>query len=485
VTEEEVRIVLEELVSLPRETEWVEFKKDYVKPEEIGQYISALSNSAGLHKKNAGYLVWGIENNTHRVVGTTFKPHERKVKGQELESWLAHHLSPRINFKIHEFQHGGCGVVIFEIQPCRHTPVRFRETEFIRIGSYKKKLREYPEKERALWALLSKTPFEQGVAVAGVTPDQVLALIDYPGYFELMNQSLPADKSGILDRLRAEKIILRKGEGRYDISNLGGILFAKKLSEFDTLARKAVRVVIYKGDNRIETLKETVGRKGYATGFEGLISYINDQLPSNEQIVRALRREVKMYPEIAVRELVANAIIHQDFSMAGDSPLVEIFSDRIEITNSGKPLIDTMRFIDEPPQSRNEALAAFMRRLNICEERGSGIDKVIFHVEVFQLPAPEFLVTENHTKAVLFAHKKLSQMTRNDRIRACYQHACLRCVSNEQLTNASLRKRFSIEDKNYATASRIIAETLKKKLIKPHDPSSKSRKHAKYVPYWA
>ena len=257
------------------------------------------------------------------------------------------------------------------------------------------------------------------------------------------------------------------------------------MADFDSLSRKAVRVIIYKGKNRVETIKEQVGSKGYATGFSGLIEYINDQLPHNEQIGKAFRKKVRMYPEIAVRELVANTIIHQDFNMLGDSPMVEIFSDRVEITNSGIPLIDTLRFIDEPPQSRNEALASFMRRMNICEERGSGIDKVVFQTELYQLPAPEFIVTENHTKAILFSFKKLSQMDKKDKIRACYQHACLRWVSNEQLTNTSLRERFSIEEKNYAIASRIIADTIEAKFIKPYDPTNTSKKHAKYVPFWA
>jgi ATP-dependent DNA helicase RecG len=212
---------------------------------------------------------------------------------------------------------------------------------------------------------------------------------------------------------------------------------------------------------------------------------VNDQLPTNEQIGVALRSEMRMYPELAIRELVANALIHQDLNMRGDGPMVEIFSDRIEITNPGQPLIDPLRFIDEPPQSRNEALASFMRRMNMCEERGSGIDKVVFEVEFFQLPAPKFLVTENHTKVVLFAHRKLSSMDRQDKIRACYQHACLLFVSNQRMTNATLRKRLSIQEQNYATASRIIGDTIQQKLVKPYDPESSSRKLASYVPFWA
>ncbi len=171
--------------------------------------------------------------------------------------------------------------------------------------------------------------------------------------------------------------------------------------------------------------------------------------------------------------------------MSGTGPMIEIFNDRIEITNPGTPLIPTLRFLDEPPRSRNEIMAALMRRLNICEERGSGIDKVVFHVESFQLPAPDFMVTEESTRSILYAHRLFRNIGKADKIRACYQHACLCWVSNEQMTNTSLRKRFGITDSNYAIASRIISDTLVEELIKPHDVSSTSKKHAKYVPFWA
>lgn len=213
-----------------------------------------------------------------------------------------------------------------------------------------------------------------------------------------MNQPLPDNRAGILARLTAERGIAPKGS-QFAITNLGAILFAKKLKAFDRLARKALRVVIYQGTSRVETIKEQPGAKGYAIGYEGAVGFIRDQLPQNEQIHESLRKEVRMYPEIAICELVANAIIHQDFSLTGTGPMVEIISDRIEFTNPGRPLIDPLRFIDEPPRSRNKTLAALMRRMNICEDRGSGVDKVIFNIELFQLPAPDFQVTDNHTKA--------------------------------------------------------------------------------------
>jgi predicted HTH transcriptional regulator len=279
-------------------------------------------------------------------------------------------------------------------------------------------------------------------------------------------------------------VIVGRGDDHFDITNVGAILFARNLTEFDRLTRKALRVIQYKGRNRVETVREQAGNKGYAVGFEGAIGFINNLLPQNEQIEQALRKTMPVYPEIAIRELVANALIHQDFSLTGTGAMVEIFTDRIEVTNPGIPLIDTLRFIDEPPQSRNEDLAALMRRMSICEERGSGVDKVIFHVELFQLPAPEFVVTDSHTKAILFAPRSLNDMDPKDRVRACYQHACLRYVSNEQMTNSSFRDRLGVDQKNYATVSRIIREAIDAGLVRPVDPNT-SKRYMKYVPFWA
>ena len=353
------------------------------------------------------------------------------------------------------------------------------------LGSYKKKLRDYPEKERALWARILRTTFEKELAARGLIGEEALARLDYPTYFEMLEQPVPSTRAAILSRLEAECMIHNAGPDRWDVTNLGAILFARKLADFEKLGRKAIRVIVYKGKCRTETIKEQEGTRGYAVGFQSLITYIADQLPGNEEIGKALRHEVRVYPELAVRELVANAVIHQDLSIRGTGPTIEIFTDRIEITNPGKPLIDTLRFIDEPPRSRNEALAAFMRRVKICEERGSGIDKVVFQAEFYQLPAPEFRVTEGHTVAILYAPRKLRGLDRQDRIRASYQHAALQYVSGQVMTNASLRKRLGIEEKNYAIASRVIADTIEAGLVRPRDPMNTSRKHASYVPFWA
>lgn len=473
------------LRAMPDETECAEFKHNYANPEDIGGYISALSNSAALMEEPAGFIVWGVNDVTYDVVGTTFKPHKEKVGNEELENWLLKQLSPRPHLKIHEVEIEGQPVVVFEVPAARHTPVRFRETEFIRVGSYKKKLKDFPEKESALWELLREYRFEQDIAMSDVDGSDVLLLLNYAAFFDSTKQPLPSERNAILNRLLDEKMIVKRLHGGYDITNFGAILFAKDLSRFGRLSRKALRVIIYKGRNRVETIREQKEAEGYAVGFESASAFINTLLPMNEQIGQAFRREVIMYPPIAIRELVANALIHQDFSVTGAGPMVEIFDDRIETTNPGKPLIDTLRFIDQPPRSRNEDLAAFMRRINICEERGSGIDKVIFAVEAFQLPPPDFRVSEDNTISILYADKPFARMTPEERVRACYQHACLRYVSNDRMTNSTLRERFAIEERNYSIASRIISDTIKAELVKPFDPESASKKHASYVPIWA
>ena len=476
--------ILAELCKLPRETEWAEFKHNNAEPDEIGEYLSALANAAALTGKVSAWLVWGVSNDTHEVIGTTFNPTAAKVGNEELESWLLRLLSPKINFRFYRFQAEGKPVVLLEISAAFRHPVQFKGTEFIRVGSYKKKLKDFPEKERELWRVFDRTPFEKEIAAENIAAEEVLRLLDYPAYFDLLSLPLPEGRDGILSALAADDMIAPGKGGKWNITNLGAVLFAKRLADFRTLARKAVRVVLYKGENRVKTVREQEGSKGYAAGFEGLIGFVTNLLPSNEVIGQALRKQVPMFPELAIRELVANAIIHQEFHLTGTGPMVEIFAGRMEITNPGLPLVQTDRFLDSPPRSRNEALASFMRRIGVCEERGSGVDKVVIQTEVFQLPAPLFEATDEHTRVVLFAHREFKAMDKADRIRAAYLHACLRYVQRDYMTNTSLRERFGIDEKNSSMVSRIIKDAVEAGLIRCHDETVGSRAR-KYLPRWA
>ena len=157
----------------------------------------------------------------------------------------------------------------------------------------------------------------------------------------------------------------------------------------------------------------------------------------------------------------------------------------LEFTNPGKSLVDKMRVIDSAPQSRNEMLARFMCRANLCEERGTGIDKVINAVEQAQLPPPKLITEKTYFRVILSAPKKFKDMSKEERIEACYQHCCLKYVSGDVMTNSSLRNRFGIEKTNYPMAHRIIVDTIATELVKRNPSGSESKKNASYIPIWA
>jgi len=485
-SDEHLTQILNELRALPEETEWAEFKRNNDNPYEIGENISALSNSAALIGKTSAWILWGLDNETHEVVGTGFCLGSAKKGNEELESWLLRNLNPKINFHFYSIEVGGNKVAMLEIRPAVRHPTRFLDVGYIRIGSYTKKLKDFPDKERDLWRALDQVRFEDEIALGDVNAVDVLRILDYESYFRILKLPLPEQDNVRLDALEKEKFIARANGGKkWNILNLGAILFAKNFDEFQALKLKAVRVVQYKGDSRIGTMREKDWSRGYAIDFEALIGYIAALLPRNEVIGKAFRKDVPMFPELAIRELVANAIIHQDFCATGVFTMVELFATRLEITNPGLPLVKIDRFLDSPPQSRNEALASFMRRIGLCEERGSGIDKVVFETEFFQLPAPLFEITDNqHMRSVLFSFRALKDMDKNDRTRACYLHACLKYVNRENMTNKTLRERLGIAPANSAVVSRIIADSIAAKRIVCYDDSVGSRAK-KYIPWWA
>ncbi|MGC4863765.1 ATP-binding protein [Micromonospora sp. DT41] len=483
-SQEQLEELVRALSALPREEEWLEFKENYSDLDGIGQYGSALANSAALHGKDRSYMVWGINDESHAVVGTSFRPKNQKVGNEDFLHWLTRGLEPQIHFEFFEFQVDGKFLVLWEITPAEHRPIAFKGVEYIRVGSYKKRLQSYPDHERRLWQVFQRTGFELGTAKADVPSAEVSTFIDVASYFQLLDVPIPADPADVLETLASDLLITKTTTGRWNITNMGAVLFARNLDDFGSLGRKALRIIHYRGTSRVETIREQAGQFGYAKGFGGAIDYLLSRLPSNEVIKVALRQIVRMFPDLAVRELLANALIHQDFSISGAGPMVEIFDDRLEISNPGEPLVDHWRFVDTPPRSRNERLAGFMRRAGICEERGSGWDKVAVQIEAFQLPAPLIEVVNDNTRVVLFGHRDLKDMDREDRVRATYLHTVLRWVNREKVTNASVRERFGISDSDISKASRIIKEALEDGRIAVRDPSASPR-YRDYVPFWA
>lgn len=334
--------------------------------------------------------------------------------------------------------------------------------------------------------LHSQAPrWEELRASSLLTAREVIERLELETIAKLLQHPLPVEEAELMRWLTDENIITPDSNGYY-ISNFGAIAAARQLDKFDAIARKRVRVIRYQGMNKVDTIDELMGQKGYAAGFEGLISYLKRILPHSEVIQQSLRQEVSVYPEIALRELIANALIHQDFSITGAGPTIEVFDDRIVFTNPGSLLPGKRldRLIGTTPESRNELLASAFRRYRICEERGTGFQKVVANIELFGLPPVLFTPQENFFQVTLFAPRKFSEMSQAERIEACYQHAVLQYLSSQTLTNTTLRGRFKVSDKQRNQITNLIADAVTAGRIKRKDTSS-GNKFAEYWPYWA
>lgn len=477
---EEAKIILKRsLTPIPHELNELDWKSDISdKSDRIAQHISAFANNV-----NGGYLVFGLNDDASFC-------HLDKSKTDEIIKKIGNiarnNITPPISIQHDIITFDNNEILIIKIPEAMEKPVYLRGKTF--DDSYKRSagqtIKMSKQEVKNLISISMGIDFEMQVAMLDITDDEVLRNLNYDSYFSLQERRLPNTKEGILQVLANDDLIKTHLQS-WDILNLGAILFCKDITKFRDLKRKAIRVISYKGGSRINGIKEFENIEGYASSFESLIKYVLDQLPSNEIIEDALRRKVKIYPEVAIREFVANALIHQDFSISGTGVMIEIFDDRIEITNPGVPLVDVNRFIDTAPKSRNEKLASLMRRLNICEERGSGIDRAISAIELYQLPAPKFIRGEDYTRVIMYTPTSLTKMSVDDRVRACYQHTCLNYINNQPVNNQSIRNRFKISKNNTSFASKIITEALEKGFIKPSDPENVSKKYASYIPFWA
>ena len=334
--------------------------------------------------------------------------------------------------------------------------------------------------------LNSSTPcWEELRASTLIDLDEVRRLLDLEAIANLLQRPLPVVADDLSAWLVAEGITVRDDRGHY-VTNFGAVAAARKLDDFPSLVRKQLRVIRYRGTNKVDTIDELPGQRGYAVGFEGLIGHLKRVLPHSEVIQQSLRTEVSVYPEIALRELIANALIHQDFAVSGAGPMVEIYDDRIEVTNPGALLPGKKpdRLIGTTPESRNEKLASSFRRFRICEERGTGFQKIVRAIELFGLPPLVLSPQENAFRITIGAPRKFTDMSAAERIEACYQHAALQYLSSQTLTNTTLRERFKLHDKHRNQVTNLISDAVGAGRVKRKDAGS-GKKFAEYVPYWA
>ena len=467
---------LERWISAPSETEVLEFKaatQQYDK-DKLVKYCAAIANEKG------GYLLLGVSDAKPRKI-TNSQAFSNEGELNSVKKLILDKLGIRV--EVTELLHKDGRVLVFAI-PSRPlgTPIGLEGAYWMRNGESlvamtPDQLKRIMDEDKPDW-------FSQN-CVNNIDADEVVRLLDTQAFFDLKKIPYPTDRTGVLERLKKANLI-KTSKGKWSITNLGAITFAKKLDEFpEIISRKAPRVILYDGFNKLKTKNETIGTRGYACAFEGLVTHVHNLSPNNHYIEETIREDVKMFPKQALRELIANALVHQDFSQTGTSVMIEMYDDRIEISNPGTPPIETDRFIDEH-KSVNEPIASLLRNLGICEEKGSGIDKVVYSAELYQLPAPDFRVGKARTNVVLFSHKQFSDMNKDDRIRACYQHCVLQYVSNAKMSNQSLRERFKLSERQSNTVSAIIKSAIDDGvIIADKDVVNASPRNARYIPYWA
>lgn len=457
------------------EYEHLEFKeaKSTFSREKIFEYVCAIANEGG------GHLFLGVSDSHPRVVvGTASYPSIDVMNSMKLD--ILNKFGIRV--EIYELFPNGCRVLDFQI-PSRPSgkPLEINGRFLMRSGESVVPMSADQMRKILLEGEIS---WYEKSAHPNLSADEVVELLHTESIFDLLKLPYPRDSVKVCERLTSIKFV-KETNGTFDILNLGAILAARDLSDFlEDISFRKPRIVVYSGNSKTETVKEFELDSGLAVGFEAFVTFAGEASPKNRLVEEVIRREIRTFPLICLRELIANAFVHQDFTIRGASVMVEMYSDRVEISNPGLPEIQVERFIDDW-KSRNEVVADLMRRMGICEEKGSGVDKVINTAEVLQLPAPEFVLGASRTISILFAPKKFSEMTKADRIRACYQHCVLKYVVRKPMTNRSLRERFGLDDNQTGVISDIISATKEQGLIGQAQGSTNSTRHAQYVPFWA
>lgn len=476
------------LVGYPHETEWLEFKTGNNDPTRIGKDISALANAAAWQGRDTAYKIWGVDDATHELVGTSFDPLVAKAKGnQDLLVWLKLMLTANASYEFRQFDHDGKHFVVLSIRAPSDQPVCFQNAAYIREGSNTVPLTPGSAREAELWRRLQRSDYEERVALADVHEDELLGLLDIDAFYSMMRLQNTANTDAKMLPLLEQDIVRIQDNGRYAITNLGALLLARKMNNFPGLKKRPIRILRFSGKGNREILEDRTFDEGYALALQHAEDYLMSVIPAEEEVDGIFRRVRHAYPQRAVRELLANMTIHQDLSVASQGPLVGLHENRIEFTNPGASLIRADRVLNAPPKTRNNKMVGLLRLMDICEEGGTGWDFAVASCEnACMLPPHMETDDELGTRVTLYRGSAFARMTRQERLDALYWHACLRYADGEGMSNQSLRRRFGLEDdaKNSLAMSRLIKDGCSNGLIKIRDEGAGTR-NRQYIPAWA
>jgi len=427
------KALIDALRAEPHETEWLEFKCNNKDPERIGKYLSALSNSACIKNKKYGYIVWGIADKTHDVIGTTFKPHTIKKGNRILEAWLAQLLSSHVHFDIFEYDYEGKPVVIFRIDATTNIPVRFDGHEYIRVNSELQSLAKYPERSRQIWSRTQEDWSAQPVDQATLGDLDAEALVAAKEAFKEkhQNDTFYAEIDGWDEWTFLRKAGLAVGRqlNRAAVLLLGTPESASLLSPF------VARITwIIKDDDGIE-LDYQHFAPPFLTNVDRLFARIRNltirELPGGT----LFPVEISQYDNWVIREALHNSIAHQDYALCSRIMVVEQ-PDGLLFVNAGRFIpgsVETVLHQDAPQQHYpNQQLSDSMVHLNMIDTIGSGIKRMFSVQKKRYMPMPDFdlskpgeirvsiagrILDENYSKLLMKqADLSLSQVVLLDKV---------------------------------------------------------------------
>lgn len=397
------------LISEPQESEWLEFKHNFHNIEEIGQRISALANGACLAQQPYGYLIFGIEDQSHQIIGTTFKPNKQKAKGNEdLEFWLNQRLSPKIDFRCYELEIDDKAVVVYRIPAAYGTPICFLHEAYIRVGSYTKKLKDYPTKERKIWHSMSEDWSATICPEASIVDLDPAAIITARQLYAVKNPRLKDIIPTWNDMTFLNKARLTiNGQ----ITHTAIILLG--LPESTHFISPAVAQItwILKGVDGFEKDYQHF-YPPFLLAVDAVYSKIRNL--KYRYIVHGtlFPEEVDQYDPYIIREALNNAIAHQDYRAGARTTIVESEASTLTFQNYGEFLpqsVENVLLRDAPDQKyRNPFLVNAMVNLNLIDTIGSGIKRMFQKQRERYFPMPDYDLSHDRV-LVKFTGKVLNE----------------------------------------------------------------------------
>ncbi len=477
-----ITYIVQGIVKAEGESPYIEFKENNGDPDEMGEYISALSNMALLNGVPFGYLIWGVSDKTHQFVGTTLSFKNWKKGGQEILAYWKNLLTPSFALEDYELEIEGHHVLVLRIPAATHFATTFKKQAYCRVGTNKKNIKEYPLLEKELWQKLEDTSPEKRVVLSELSKQQVEEELMMKSYYSSLNVPLPNREEEWLSSFTREGFILEREKEFYSITAYGALLFGKNLFSFAGLENKLIRIVRYNTIDRLETMGKYEFNEGYVSSFEKAFAQIMALIQKADTFIQGIRHNQYSLPPIAIREALGNALIHQDLLSTG-GPLVEVFPNRVEFSNPGSLDVPLDRLIDSSPKPRNEKMASFLRRINIGDTAGSGFDKIVASLEKEHLPPMKVEQTPSGVRVILFFAKSFDQLLTSEKQKAIYDHVVLAYLSSTLATNSSIRERFGLGERAKYQISRLLFQAVSEGIIKKTNGSDK--KDSAYIPYWA